>query len=85
MKANPILIVDDEEGIRKVLSITLADSGYDVLTASSGEEALGIFKNASPPMVLTDIKMPGMDGIELLQANQTGQTGRRSYNDNRPR
>ena len=67
MKANPILIVDDEEGIRKVLSITLADSGYDVLTASSGEEALGIFKNASPPMVLTDIKMPGMDGIELLR------------------
>ena len=67
MKPNPILIVDDEEGIRKVLSITLADSGYDVLTASSGEEALGIFKNARPPMVLTDIKMPGMDGIELLR------------------
>ncbi len=67
MKANPILIVDDEEGIRKVLGITLADSGYDVLTASSGEEALGIFRNASPPMVLTDIKMPGMDGIELLR------------------
>ena len=67
MKATPILIVDDEEGIRKVLSITLADSGYDVLTASSGEEALGIFRNACPQMVLTDIKMPGMDGIELLR------------------
>lgn len=67
MKPNPILIVDDEEGIRKVLGITLADSGYDVLTASSGEEALGIFRNAGPPMVLTDIKMPGMDGIELLR------------------
>ncbi len=67
MKANPILVVDDEEGIRKVLGITLADSGYDVLTASSGEEALGIFKSASPQMVLTDIKMPGMDGIELLR------------------
>lgn len=67
MKANPILIVDDEDGIRKVLSITLADGGYDVLTASSGEEALGIFKKACPPLVLTDIKMPGMDGIELLQ------------------
>ena len=67
MKANTILIVDDEEGILKVLGITLADSGYEVLTASSGEEALGIFKDACPPIVLTDIKMPGMDGIELLR------------------
>jgi len=64
---NPILLVDDEEGIRKILSITLADSGYDVLTASSGEEALSVFKTEHPPIILTDIKMPGMDGIELLR------------------
>ncbi|MCK8600943.1 sensor histidine kinase [Desulfoferrobacter suflitae] len=62
-----ILLVDDEEGIRKVLSISLADSGYDVLTASNGEEALGIFRTRRPPLVLTDIKMPGMDGVELLR------------------
>ena len=62
-----ILLVDDEEGIRKVLGISLADSGYDVFTASSGEEALSIFRKERPPIVLTDIKMPGMDGVELLQ------------------
>ncbi|MGD8228079.1 MAG: response regulator, partial [Desulfobacteraceae bacterium] len=65
--AEKILLVDDEEGIRKVLSISLSDSGYHVFTAKSGEEALKIFKEQAPPIVMTDIKMPGMDGIELLQ------------------
>ncbi len=60
-------MVDDEEGIRKVLSISLSDIGYDVFTAENGEQALSIFKDINPPIVLTDIKMPGMDGIELLQ------------------
>jgi signal transduction histidine kinase/FixJ family two-component response regulator len=62
-----LLLVDDEEGIRKVLSISLSDSGYQVFTAENGEQALAIFQRESPPIVLTDIKMPGMDGIELLQ------------------
>ncbi len=65
--ADKILLVDDEEGIRKVLGISLADAGYDVLTAASGEDALEIFRRESPSIVLTDIKMPGMDGIELLR------------------
>ena len=65
--AQKILLVDDEEGIRKVLGISLSDSGYQVFTAESGEEALHIFKEQDPPIVLTDIKMPGMDGIALLQ------------------
>lgn len=62
-----LLLADDEEGIRKVLGISLADSGYEVLTAENGEEALAIFRKTKPAIVLTDIKMPGMDGIELLQ------------------
>ena len=62
-----ILLVDDEEGIRKVLGIALADLGYDVHTAENGAEALRIFKDVQPPIVLTDIKMPEMDGIELLR------------------
>ncbi len=61
------MLVDDEEGIRKVLGISLSDSGYNVVTAESGEQALSLFKKIKPPIVLTDIKMPGMDGIELLQ------------------
>ncbi len=62
-----LLLVDDEEGIRKVLGITLTDMGYDVFTAEDGDKALQIFQKENPQIVLTDIKMPGMDGIELLQ------------------
>jgi signal transduction histidine kinase len=62
-----ILLVDDEAGIRKVLGISLADSGYTVLTAGSGKEALQIYQAQRPDIVLTDIKMPDMDGIELLR------------------
>ncbi len=64
---NKLLLVDDEEGIRKVLGISLTDLGYQVLTAENGEEALEIFRRENPPIVLTDIKMPVMDGIELLR------------------
>ena len=62
-----LLLVDDEAGIRKVLSLSLSDNGYQVFTAENGEQALEIFQREAPPIVLTDIKMPGMDGIELLQ------------------
>lgn len=64
---NTILLVDDEAGIRKVLGISLADSGYTVHTAENGEDALRLFKKFAPPIVLTDIKMPDMDGLELLR------------------
>ncbi|MDM8517867.1 response regulator [Desulfobacterales bacterium HSG16] len=62
-----ILIVDDEEDIRDVLEILFVDMGYKVFTAEGGEEALGIFEKDKPYIVLSDIKMPGIDGIELLQ------------------
>ena len=62
-----ILLVDDEEGIRKVLGILLADMGYQVHTAATGAEGLRTFEKLRPPIVLTDIKMPEMDGIELLR------------------
>ncbi len=62
-----ILLVDDEEDIRDVLDIALRDKGYTVYTAQDGKEALEIFEKRRPPVILTDIKMPGMDGIELLK------------------
>ena len=62
-----ILLVDDEEGIRKVLKLSLEDIGYTVSTAENGARALEIFRKTHPPIVLTDIKMPGMDGIDLLR------------------
>ncbi len=62
-----ILLVDDEKDIRDVLRLPLTDLGYEVLEAENGELALRLFEQTRPPMILTDIKMPGMDGIELLQ------------------
>ncbi len=62
-----ILIVDDEQDIREVLSLALSDMGHTVLAAAEGEEALRLFRAERPPIVVTDIKMPGMDGIDLLQ------------------
>ena len=63
-----ILLVDDEAGIRKVLGISLADLGYTVHAAEDAATALTIIDAVRPPITLTDIKMPGMDGIELLKA-----------------
>jgi len=62
-----ILLVDDEDGIRKVVGITLVDMGHTVLEAASGEEALEVFRRERPAIVLTDIRMPGLDGLELLR------------------
>jgi signal transduction histidine kinase len=62
-----ILLVDDEEDIRIVLSVALSDMGYQILTADNGETAWETFTMETPPIVMTDIKMPVMDGIELLQ------------------
>lgn len=67
MTKRRLILADDEAGIRKVLGISLEDSGYDVLLAENGEEALDLFRKSSPAIVLTDIKMPGIDGIELLR------------------
>jgi len=62
-----ILLVDDEPDIREVLRLSLTDFGYRVLEAENGDQALHLFREVQPPVVLTDIKMPGMDGIQLLQ------------------
>lgn len=64
---NNILLVDDEKDIREVLVLALADLGYHIFEAENGRQALDIFREIQPPIALTDIKMPGMDGIELLQ------------------
>jgi len=63
-----LLLVDDEVDIRTVLQISLSDLGYEVYVAEDGEKALDLFREKAPPLVVTDIKMPGMDGIELLRA-----------------
>jgi DNA-binding NtrC family response regulator len=67
MARKSILVVDDEKSQREILEMILSDEGYDVTTASSGEAALKFAKERRFDLALTDLKMTGMDGIELLQ------------------
>ena len=62
-----LLVIDDEPSTLKMLRRLLGVYGYSVLTAGNGEQGLEIFRNELPPMVITDIRMPGMDGIEVLR------------------
>jgi len=62
-----ILIVDDEPLVRRSLGELLALSGYTVSTASNGEEALNLLKDYTADIIISDIKMPQMDGVELLR------------------
>ena len=63
-----ILLVDDEADILDVCRLYLEDSGYKVYTALDGSSALDLFKRVDPPIAILDIRLPGMDGIDLLQA-----------------
>lgn len=64
---NRILLIDDEPGIRKMVSLDLTADGYECLTAGDGAAGLDVFEAEKPDIVLTDIKMPGMDGLEVLR------------------
>ncbi|WP_042351075.1 response regulator [Bacillus massiliigorillae] len=62
-----ILIVDDQYGIRILLNEVLQKVGYETYQAANGVQALEIAKEHSPDLVLLDMKIPGMDGIEILK------------------
>lgn len=66
-RARRILVVDDEAAIREILSRLLRREGYDTVVAADGDEALTLIKRESPDLVLLDIQMPGLDGIEALR------------------
>lgn len=62
-----ILVVDDDESLRRVMQVQLQQSGYDVAAAASGAEALERLASVPVDLVLTDLKMPGMSGLDLLR------------------
>lgn len=63
-----ILVVDDEKNFRRILEEIFADEGYQVFTAGNGREALEVLKQSDVDLILTDMKMPVMDGMALLEA-----------------
>jgi CheY-like chemotaxis protein len=64
---NSILVVDDEDALRTVLSSELESEGYVVATAGDGDEAISVLQGKSFDLVLLDIKMPRVDGFEVLR------------------
>ncbi len=62
-----LLIVDDEPSMREFLEIMLSQEGYQVLSASTGEEGFETYRTEEPDLVLTDVKMPGMSGLDLIR------------------
>jgi two-component system, OmpR family, KDP operon response regulator KdpE len=62
-----ILVVDDEPQITRVLKTTLSSHGYGTRTAADGDEAVQIMKSWSPDLLITDLRMPNMDGLELCR------------------
>jgi two-component system KDP operon response regulator KdpE len=66
-----ILLVDDEPQITRVLKTTLSSHGYSTRTASDGDDAVQVIKEWSPDLVITDLRMPNMDGIQLCRHLRT--------------
>jgi len=81
----PILIVDDEASIRKSLEGVLSDEGYSCALASDGADALSRLESLRPSLVILDIWMPGMDGIETLRRMKAMATGYARDHDERAR
>lgn len=75
MSKGRILVVDDEASARSALSEILTDEGYKVRTAADGFRALAAATDFAPDVVLTDLKMPGMDGLSLLERLQESMPG----------
>ncbi len=61
-----ILVVDDDQGLRKSLTLILEDGGHEVVLAANGEEGLGVAANENPQIILCDVRMPKMDGLQFL-------------------
>src|SRR5204863_8761876 len=67
MPKSRILVVDDEAAIRDSLKMMLEYEGYEFLAAATGQEGLALVEREAPDLVLLDVKMPGMDGLQVLE------------------
>ena len=67
MAKSTVLVVDDEEDIQELLSLNLTREGYDVLTADTGEQALEVAQNKQPALILLDLMLPGIGGLDVCK------------------
>jgi len=72
MSAGKVLVVDDEAQIRRVMRVALSTQGYEIVEARSGEEALAQFREHLPDLVLLDLNMPGIGGLEACRLLRAG-------------
>jgi two-component system, OmpR family, alkaline phosphatase synthesis response regulator PhoP len=68
-----VLVVDDEEDILELVTFNLAKDGYQVVTAASGEEALRQTKQGTPDLILLDLMLPGLDGLDVCRALKSNE------------
>ncbi len=66
-KMNKLLLIDDERPILEMLDLSLTSEGYQIFTAENGSDGMEIFEREKPKLVITDIKMPGVSGLEVLK------------------
>lgn len=74
--AKVVMVVDDSETVRQVLQLTLGNAGYEVIEAEDGVEALSKLDGAKVDMMITDLNMPNMDGLELIHKVRAGKNHR---------
>ncbi len=67
MTDNNVMVVEDNEKNRKLMRVVLKAKGYNVIEATTGEEALNLLKNQKPNIILMDIQLPGIDGLTLIK------------------
>ena len=78
-----ILVIDDEPILRNSLEIALKVSGYEVITAQSGEEGIELFRKESPDLILLDHWLPGINGDEVLRVIREKRYGRPGHHHDR--
>jgi len=74
--ARQVLVVDDSPTVRTMVKTTLQNEGYDVITAQDGEKALKTADDTKVDLIITDINMPNMDGIELIKMLRSGESNK---------
>ena len=67
MDKTKVLVIDDEQGIRDLFIQALEENDYEVLTVDNGEQGLEIIKNEKPNVIFLDLKLPGIDGLEVIK------------------